>query len=337
MTRASSAASTASTPAPCFAPNPPPMYSEITRTCSGARSNRRASSRRASNIPWVETHAVSESPSQRATAAWGSSGDCTWAGVSKVSSTRVSAADSAASGSPRTVSRGSSVKRCSVSPASSASGDSGSKAAASASMPAAAASGVSPATIAIGSPAHAGSSVRGLSPAIVSGPSGPTTARTPAVARAASRSSPVTLHRAKGARRTWAWSIPGSWTSTVKRAAPLVRTGPSWRVVGEPTTSSSASSGQLSTSSSSSTSTQTSSKRPSISRCDLTRRGFMRPPGRRHAGSRARSSGRRRSGRCCRPSPRGSRRGSAVRPPRAARSPRRSGPACRTRTGARPR
>ena len=118
VARASSAARSASMPAPCFPPKPPPMNSEITRTLLGARPNRGASSRRASNMPWVETHAVSPSPSQRATAACGSSGVCTWAGVSQVSSTRTSAAASAASGSPRTVSRGSSVKRCSSSPAS---------------------------------------------------------------------------------------------------------------------------------------------------------------------------------------------------------------------------
>ena len=82
-------------------------------------------------------------------------------------------------------------------------------------MPAAAASGVSAATTAIGSPAHAGSAVSGLSPSIVSGASGPIAARTPAVARAASTSSAVTRQRATGARRTAAWSIPGSWTSTV--------------------------------------------------------------------------------------------------------------------------
>ena len=73
----------ASTPAPCFAPKPPPMNSEITRTLSLGSPNREASSRRASNMPCVETHAVSRSPSQRATAAWGSSGVWTCAGVSQ--------------------------------------------------------------------------------------------------------------------------------------------------------------------------------------------------------------------------------------------------------------
>jgi hypothetical protein len=74
---------------------------------------------------------------------------------------------------------------------------------------------VSAATIATGAPAQAGSAVRGLSPLIVSGPSGPITARTPGVVLAASTSIPVTRHRATGARRTSACSIPASWTSTV--------------------------------------------------------------------------------------------------------------------------
>jgi hypothetical protein len=82
-------------------------------------------------------------------------------------------------------------------------------------MPAAAASGVSAATTATGAPAQAGSAVSGLSPFIVNGPSGPITARTPGVMRAASTSIVVTRHRATGARRTCACSIPASWTSTV--------------------------------------------------------------------------------------------------------------------------
>ena len=52
-------------PAPCLPPKPPPMYSVITRTCSLSSPKRRASSRRASNMPCVEIHAVSSSPSQR--------------------------------------------------------------------------------------------------------------------------------------------------------------------------------------------------------------------------------------------------------------------------------
>ena len=125
-------------------------------------------------MPCVDTHAVSESPSQRATAACGSSGLCTWAGVSQVSSTRASAAASPASGSPRTVSRGSSVNRCSSSPASTSSGASVSYAGASVASPAAAASGVSAATAAIGAPAQPGSSVSTGSPPITVGSPGPT-------------------------------------------------------------------------------------------------------------------------------------------------------------------
>ena len=53
-------------------PNPPPMYSQTTRTRSGGRSRSRATSARQLAMPWVGVHSVSSSPSQRATAQRGS-------------------------------------------------------------------------------------------------------------------------------------------------------------------------------------------------------------------------------------------------------------------------
>src|SRR3712207_7859830 len=50
-----SAAMNPSTPAPCLAPKPPPMYSHTTRTSSGGRPNARASSLRPSKIPCVRS------------------------------------------------------------------------------------------------------------------------------------------------------------------------------------------------------------------------------------------------------------------------------------------
>ena len=53
-------------------PNPPPMYSQTTRTRSGGISRSRATSARQLAMPWVGDHSVSSSPSQRATAQRGS-------------------------------------------------------------------------------------------------------------------------------------------------------------------------------------------------------------------------------------------------------------------------
>ncbi len=53
-------------------PNPPPMYSQTTRTCSGGSSRSRATSARQFEMPWVGVHSVSSSPSHCATAARGS-------------------------------------------------------------------------------------------------------------------------------------------------------------------------------------------------------------------------------------------------------------------------
>ena len=66
--RASSAAASASKPAPCLPPKPPPTNSVRTRTSSLRSPNAAASSSRAENIPCVETQAVSWSPSHEATA-----------------------------------------------------------------------------------------------------------------------------------------------------------------------------------------------------------------------------------------------------------------------------
>ena len=274
--RASSAASSASTPAPCFAPKPPPMYSEITRTCSGARPKRRASSRRASNMPCVDTQAVSASPSQRATAACGSSGDLHVggrlagqldAGVGRRERGVGVAADGLARllgepllGEPRLERR---AER------------SASNAGASAARPAAAASGVSAATTAIGVARPRGSAVRRAVAAhrqrALRADHGPYAGRRRALRRGRARSRgsarPARAGRARGAS-------PAADVDGVARARRSRARGPSWRVAGVPTTSSSASSGHVSTSSSSSTSTQTSSKRPSISRWDLTKPGL---------------------------------------------------------------
>ena len=80
-----------------------------------------------------------------------------------------------------------------------------------------------------------------------------------------------------------------------------------------------------------------SSKRPSISRCDFTNRGLTRSPVPRRAGRLARSSGTRRSGTGCPTAWCGSPRGLAWVSQRGGRSPRPSAPACRSRTGGRPR
>ena len=242
---------------------------------------RRESSRRASKMPWVETHAVSSSPSQRATAACGSSGRL------HVRGRLAGELDPHLGGRERRVGLAAHALERLVREALLRRGPSRRRSGATrlvARGPARRARPRPPAACRRrrrrpARPAHAGSAVSDGSPLIVNGPSGPSTARTPGVARAASRSSDVTRQRAVGARSTRAWSMPGSATSTVYRAAPLARDGPSWRGAGRPTTLSSASSGQISRSSSSSTSAQTSSKRPSISRWVLTNRFVTRPPG----------------------------------------------------------
>ena len=177
------------------------MYSEITRTCSGARPKRRgelatrvedplrrdprgervarpsARPRRAARAASARARASRRSPRHAA-----------------------SAPASAASGSPRTVSRGSSVNRCSVSPASRSSGGSASNEGASAASPAAAASGVSAATAATGAPAHEGSAVSGLLAAHRHRPIGAEHGPHARVALAASTSSPGHATRARPAR-----------------------------------------------------------------------------------------------------------------------------------------
>ena len=56
----------------CLLPKPPPMYCLITRTwCSGSPSFS-ATCWRTSKMDWVESHSVSESPSQEAVQPWGS-------------------------------------------------------------------------------------------------------------------------------------------------------------------------------------------------------------------------------------------------------------------------
>ena len=111
-----------------------------------------------------------------------------------------------------------------------------------------------------------------------SGPSpGPSTQRTPGTARAASRSSDVTLALACGLRRTAASSRPGSATSTVKRAVPVVRARAVILGVGSPigwVALPSSNSGV----SSSSTSVQRTSVRPSTTASVLTSLAVIRPP-----------------------------------------------------------
>ena len=250
---------------------------------------------------------------------------------------RASAPASAASGSPRTVSRGSSVNRCSFRPGSSASGASASNASASAARPAVAGSGVSAAIAATGAPAHAGSSVRRASPFMVSGPSGPITARTPG--RRARGVEVEPRDAAARDRRAQDECVQHPGELDVDRVAgraarphrpvlarrrraddlQLGLVGPRLDLV------------------------LLVDERPDVLEAPLHLALRLDEP-RLHAapaptrgGSRARSSDRRRSGRGSPPSPRGSPHGSARGSPRAGRSPRRSGPACRSRTGARPR
>ena len=303
--RASSAARSASIPAPCFAPKPPPMYSEITRTCSG----REVEAPR-ELAPRVEDPLRRDPCRERVALPAGDGGVRlerrlhVRGRLAGQLDARVGAGERGVGVAADRLARvlgeallGRGRPRARAAPAPRSSG-------ARAARPAVAASGVSAATAATGAPAQRrlGGEQR-LSPPIVNGPSGPSTARTPGVARAASRSSPVTRQRATGARSTSAWSIPGELRrrpcSGPRRPPARARPGaaPACR-----RRRSSASSGHVSTSSSSSTRTQTSSKRPSISRCDLTSRGFTRSPAPTRGGSRARSSGTRRSGRCCPPS-----------------------------------
>ena len=89
--------------APCLAPKPPPMNSQVTCTRSGSRSKARANSARASQMPCVDTNACSSSPSHCATPQCGSSAWCTWAAVAYSASTITSASAMPASTSPALV------------------------------------------------------------------------------------------------------------------------------------------------------------------------------------------------------------------------------------------
>ena len=317
------------------------MYSAITRTCSGWRSKRRASSRRASKTPCVETHAVSSSPSQRATAACGSSGVWTCAGVSQVSSTVTSAAGErrvriAAHRLGRLFGEALLVeprarRRAAAAPRSRARGRR---------APAAAASIVSAATAAMGSPAHEGSAVSTRAPPIVNGPVvGPSTARTPVVARAASRSSAVTRHACR--RRAQDASVQHARAARRRPCSAPRRSHGAGRPdagAGLPTIARSASSGQVVEV------VLLVDERPDVLEAPLhlalrldeplrhpallTRGAQDRALDLRVGAAAAQVPGHRRADLLLRRGARSS---------RAARSPRRAGRACRSRTGARPR
>lgn len=83
-----------------FAPNPPPVYSAITRTRSFGRPSAEATTAWTLNTPWLASCSVSVSPSQCATVAAGSMGEWCRDAVAYRRSRTTSAAASPASRSP---------------------------------------------------------------------------------------------------------------------------------------------------------------------------------------------------------------------------------------------
>ena len=98
--RAPSAAISASLLMRSFAPNPPPMKGEITRTFSLGSCSVSLISRAVQAIIWVEVQSVSASPCHAAMVAWGSIIAWLWSGVPYVSSILTGAAAKAPSKSP---------------------------------------------------------------------------------------------------------------------------------------------------------------------------------------------------------------------------------------------
>jgi hypothetical protein len=99
--RASSAATNVYSPGSFFAPKPPPMYSQTTRTLSCGSPSSRATAARTPQMYCVEMYTVSSSPTHSHTAWCVSSELWRTVCVRHVPSTTTSASASARSTSPR--------------------------------------------------------------------------------------------------------------------------------------------------------------------------------------------------------------------------------------------